>query len=329
MGSVSTQSATETKRVDARTRKRCGTVDADLSLGRFVVKHRSMYFLILLPFAWLIIFRYIPLYGVTMAFQDFTFRRGYFGSPWVGVKHFADLFESRLFMRAFRNTWIINGLRVTLGFPAPVILSLLIYEIRSVGFKRVVQTLTYLPHFIGWVILAGIFHSLLAKDMGAVNHLLDSIGLSRIDFLQSNVTFRWVLVFTDIWRDVGFRTIIYLAAIAAINPELYEAALVDGAGRLRRMISVTLPGIASTMVVLFVLQLGNMLSLGFDQVYNLYNPLVYETGDIIQTYILRMLQENPHWSRLAAAGLIRSVIGMVLLLAANRVVRFAGREAIY
>jgi len=310
-------------------RKKQYSRDADLSLHKFVWKYRGMYFLVLLPLIWTAVFRYWPLYGVTMAFQDFTYRQGYFGSPWVGFTHFVDLFESRLFMRAFWNTWIINVQRVVFGFPAPIILALLINEVPRRGYQRVVQSLTYLPHFIGWVVLAGIFRSLLAKDTGSVNNLLEVIGLTRIDFLQRADLFRGVLVATEIWREVGFQTIIYFAAIAAINPELYESAAVDGAGRFRRMWNITIPGMASTMIVLLILRLGNLLTVGFDQVFNMYNPLVYETGDIIQTYILRSLQENPHWSRLAAAGLIRSVIGLFLLLIANRVVRFFGREGIY
>ena len=215
-------------------------------------------------------FRYWPIYGVTVAFQSFSFRLGYFRSPWVGFRH-----------------------------------------------------------FIGWVVLAGVFRSLLAKDTGTVNNLLVTMGLDRIDFLQRPDLFRGVLVATEIWREVGFGTIIYFAAIAAINPELYESAAVDGAGRFRRMWHITLPSLASTMIVLLILRLGNILTVRFDQVFNLYNPLVYETGDIIQTYILRSLQQNPHWSRLAAAGLIRSIIGLVLLLVPNRIVRLFGREGIY
>lgn len=322
-------SVAETTQVTPPPARRRRGRDADLNLPRFVWKYRGMYFLVLLPLVWTIIFRYIPLYGVTMAFQNFSFRLGYFKSPWVGFKHFIDLFDNRLFMRAFWNTWIINAQRILFGFPAPIILALLMNEIPRRGFQRTVQTVTYLPHFIGWVVLAGIFRSLLAKDTGVVNNLLFTIGFDRIDFIQRPDLFRGVLVATEIWRDVGFGTIIYFAAIAAINPELYESAAVDGAGRFRRIWHITLPSLASTMIVLLILRLGNILTVGFDQVYNMYNPLVYETGDIIQTYILRALRENPHWSRLAAAGFIRSVIGLVLLLIANRVVRLFGREGIY
>jgi putative aldouronate transport system permease protein len=264
-----------------------------------------------------------------MAFQKFSFRKGYFGSPWVGFEHFKYLFSKSRFMNAFWNTWIINSLRIIFGFPAPIILALLINEVRHAAYKRVVQTVSYLPHFIGWVILAGIFNMLLARDTGALNGLLASIGIERIDFLQDNRTFRWVLVFTDIWKEVGWGTIIYLATIAGINPELYESAVVDGAGRFKQMIYITLPSLVSTMVVLLLLRLGSILAVGFDQIYNLYSPLVYETGDIIQTYIVRQMTTSPVWSRLAAAGFIQSLIGMVLLLLANRLIRFTGREGIY
>ncbi len=288
-----------------------------------------MYIIILVPLVWLFIFRYVPIYGITMAFQDFTFKKGYFRSPWVGLEHFKWLFTRSQFMDAFYNTWVINGLRIVVGFPIPIIMAILINEIRNRAYKRIVQTITYLPHFISWVVLAGIFNSLLARDSGSVNHLLAAIGFQRIDFLQSNDTFRGVIIFTDIWKEFGWGTIIYLAAISGINPELYESAIVDGANRLQQVLFITVPSLVSTMVVVLILRLGSILSIGFEQIFNLYNPLVYETGDIIQTYVMRMLQENPHFSRLAAAGLVQSVIGMVLMLVANRLVRMTGREGIY
>ncbi len=298
-------------------------------VSAYLNRNKFLYLMILPGLGWLILFQYVPIYGITMAFQDFSFRRGYFGSEWVGLKHFVWLFENPGFMRAFANTWIINLMRTAFGFPAPIILALLLNEVRHSGFKRTVQTVSYLPHFISWVVLAGLFNALLSFDTGVVNNLLDAIGLPRVDFLQNNTFFRPTLVLTDIWKEVGWGTIIYLAAIAAINPELYESAHVDGATRFQRIRYITLPGIAPTMIVLFILGLGRVLILGFDQVYNLYNPLVYETGDIIQTFIVRNLSTNPNFSRLAAAGLIQSVIGMVLLFGSNRIVRASGREGIY
>lgn len=304
-------------------------MDKRSGLWRYLGKHKYMYLMIVPGLVHLIIFQYIPIYGITMAFQDFSIRRGYFGSEWVGLKHFLWLFQDPNFMRAFRNTWIINIMRIVIGFPAPIILALMLNEVRIMGFKRAIQTLSYLPHFISWVVLAGIFNQLLSHDTGALNNLIAALGGSRIDFLQSNVFFRPTLVFTNIWKEVGWGTIIYLAAIAAINPELYESAHVDGASRLSMMWYITLPSIASTMIVLLILSIGNILVVGFDQVFNLYNPLVYETGDIIQTYIVRSLSTAPNFSRLAAAGFVRSIIGMTLLILANRIVRAIGREGIY
>jgi putative aldouronate transport system permease protein len=292
-------------------------------------KNRYLYLMIIPPLVWLLIFNYWPLYGVIIAFQDFSLRQGYFRSEWVGLKHFVYLFQKGAFQRAFWNTWIINALRIGVGFPVPVIFALLINEVRNHNYQRAVQTITYLPHFISWVVLAGIFNSLLALDTGAVNHLLATLGLSRIDFLQSNKTFRAVIVLTDIWKEFGWETIIYLSAMAGIDPQLYEAAWVDGAGRWKQVWYITLPSIASTTIIVLLLRLGYILTMGFEQIYNLYSPLVYESGDIIQTYIVRMLQERPNFSRLAAAGLVSSVIGFVLLLAANRLVKLLGREGIY
>lgn len=296
----------------------------------YLAANRYLYVLIVPSLLWLLVFRYLPIYGLTMAFQDFVIFKGYFGSPFVGLKHFAKLFTIEAFVAAFWNTWTINVMRIAIGFPMPIILALLLNEVRGPVFKRTVQTISYLPHFISWVVLSGIFGSLLSKDTGAVNNLLKAAGLAQIDFLQSNDWFRLVLVFTDVWKEVGWGSIIYLAAIAGINPELYESAVVDGANRFQQARFITFPSLASTMVVILILRLGFMLNMGFEQVYNLYNPLVYETGDIIDTWIVRNLQMGaPQFSRLAAAGLVKSGIGMVLLLVANRLARRAGREGIY
>ncbi len=299
------------------------------TLGSHLLKHRYMYLLIVLPLVWLILFRYLPLYGVIIAFQDFSIRKGYFGSEWVGLKHFVYLFNQKGFVSAFWNTWIINSIRIAIGFPIPIVMTLLINEVRHLPYRRAIQTITYLPHFISWVVLAGIFNSLLALDTGVVNYLLASVRIPKVDFLQSNSTFRGVIVLTDIWKEFGWGTIIYLSTIASINPELYEAAWVDGAGRWRQMWYITLPSLVSTMIIVLILRLGYILMVGFEQIFNLYSPLVYETGDIIQTYIVRMLRLRPHFSRLAAAGFVQSIVGLILLLAANRLVKFFGREGIY
>lgn len=288
---------------------------------RDIRMNKLLYLLILPPVLYVIVFHFIPMYGVIMSFQDFSFRKGYFGSDWVGLKHFVWLLENPSFRQAFVNTITINLLRILVGFPMPIILALLINEVRHHYFKRTVQTLSYLPYFISWVILAGIFNDLLARDYGAVNSFLASIGLPRIDFLQDPHVFPWTLVISEIWRTVGWGSIIYLATIATISSTLYEAAEVDGATRLQQILHITLPTLRPTMVVILIINIGNILRVGFDQVYNLYNPLVYETGDIIQTYIVRSFSINPNFSRLAAAGLLESTLGMILLLTANHVIR--------
>lgn len=297
---------------------------------RDIRMNKMLYLLILPPLAYLFVFHYIPMYGVVISFQDFSFRKGYFGSDWVGLEHFQWLFENATFRRAFFNTFKINLLRILIGFPCPIILALLINEVRVTVFKRTVQTVSYLPFFISWVVLAGIFNDLLSRDFGAVNNVFALVGLPRIDFLQDPDVFPFTLVVTEIWRTVGWGSIFYLATIATISPTLYEAAEVDGANRLQKIRYITLPALRPTMVVLLLLSIGNVLRVGFDQVFNLYNPLVYETGDIIMTYIVRSFSEFPRFSRLAAAGFIQSLLGLIMLLVANEAVkRLHDGEGIY
>ncbi len=297
---------------------------------RDIRMNKMLYLLILPPLVYVIVFHYAPMYGVIISFQDFSFRKGYFGSDWVGLEHFQWLFDNPSFRRAFFNTFKINLLRIVLGFPCPIILALLINEVRVTVFKRTVQTVSYLPFFISWVVLAGIFNDLLSRDFGAVNNIFASVGLPRIEFLQDPNVFPFTLVITEIWRTVGWGSIFYLATIATISPTLYEAAEVDGASRWQKVLFVTLPALRPTMVILLLLSIGNVLRVGFDQVFNLYNPLVYETGDIIMTYIVRSFSEFPRFSRLAAAGFIQSLLGLVMLLVANEAVkRFRDGEGIY
>ncbi len=298
-------------------------------LVRHIARYKVLHLMLLPALAWLVLFQYVPMYGVTIAFQDFSLRRGFLGSPYVGLKHFRWLFADPLFVRSFANTWIINVGKLATGFIATVTLALLINEVRHPAVRRTVQTITYLPHFVSWVILAGIFNSLFTYETGAVSRLIEALGLGKPDFLQDNRYFRQFIVITHVWKEVGWGSIIYLAAMAAINPELYEAAWVDGAGRWTQMARITLPGIASTMMVVFMINLGNVLNWSFDQIYNLYSPLVYESGDIMETWIVRNLSQNPNFSRLAAAGFVRAFIGMTMLLIANSLARRFGRTSIY
>lgn len=297
---------------------------------RDISMNKMLYLLIIPPLVYLIVFHYIPMYGIIISFQDFSFKKGYFGSEWVGLEHFQWLMDNPAFVRAFGNTFKINLLRILIGFPMPIILALIINEVRITVFKRTIQTVSYLPYFISWVVLAGIFNDLLSGEFGAVNSFLSGIGLPRIKFLQDPDVFPFTLVVTEVWRTVGWGSIFYLATIATISPTLYEAAEVDGASRLQKMLYITLPSLRPTMVILLLISIGNILRVGFDQVFNLYNPLVYETGDIIQTYIVRAFAEFPRFSRLAAAGFIQSLLGLIMLLAANETVkRMRDGEGIY
>jgi len=294
----------------------------------YLKRNRYLYAMILPVLVWYLFFCYVPMYGVIYAFKEFSFSKG-IGSPWVGLANFTTLFSDTTFVNAFRNTFIINSLRIIFGFPIPIIFALLLNEVYNMRFKRIIQTVTYLPHFISWVALAGILNTLLALDTGSVNSLLQTLGLGQIDFLMDNRVFRGLLIGSDIWKEMGWCTIIYLAAIAAIDPSLYEAAVVDGAGRWKRIRYITLPCIQNTMLIMLILLLGNIMQMGFDQIYNLYNPIVFETADILDTYIVRNLMQYPRFGILAAAGMVKGVLCFGMLVIANNAVKLFGREGIY
>lgn len=264
-----------------------------------------------------VVFKYVPMYGVTMAFKDYNMSKGILDSPWVGLKHFEKMMRSELFTRGMANTLIISFQKIIFGFPAPIILALLLNEIKNLRFKKLVQTISYMPHFLSWVVLSGIFAQLLSPSTGAVNYVLQLLGIEPIYFLASNDWFRTVLVATDIWAGVGWSTIIYMAAISGISPEYYEAAECDGATRFQKMIWITLPLLAPTIATLFILRVGGILDAGFDQIFNLYNSAVYETGDIIDTYVYRIGLGKMQYSLSTAVGLFKNVIGFMLVIITN------------
>jgi len=278
---------------------------------------------------WYIIFQYIPIYGVTLAFRQFRILDGMFGSPWVGWDNFERLFNSPSFIPVFRNTIIISLYGLFFGFPAPIALAILINELRLKTFKRVTQTISYLPHFISWVVLAGIFFTLLSPSRGPINGLLIQLGRPPIHFLGSPDWFRGILVSTGIWRGVGWGSIIYLAALAGVNEELYEAARIDGAGRWRRIWHITLPGIRPTIVIMFILATGGIVDGNFDQVFNLMNPAVMSVGDILDTYIFRTGITQLNHGYATAVSLFRNSISLVLVLTANYVSRRAGEYGLW
>lgn len=274
----------------------------------------------------LAIFHYVPIYGVIIAFKDYKIIQGILGSPWVGLKHFRLLFTAPSFREVFSNTIKISFLRILFGFPAPIILALLLNEIKNTRYKKVVQTISYLPHFLSWVILSGIFINFLSPTTGFVNQIITYFGGKPIYFLADTDYFVPTLIVTGIWKGIGWGTIIYLAAISNINPELYEAAIVDGANRFKRVIHITLPSIAPVISILFILNSGNLINAGFDQIFNLYNEAVYRVADIIDTYVYRRGIQQAQYSFSTAVGLFKNIISFSLVLITNIIVRKINNE---
>ncbi len=282
------------------------------------MKNRSFiwnYHLMLLPGILLLVaFSVIPMFGIAIAFQDFQPTLGIFHSDWVGWENFSYMFslpDSRLI---FVNTLTIASLKIIFGMIVPFVFALLLHEVINMKFKRIVQTIVYLPHFMSWVILSGVLINLLSLD-GIVNHVIKWLGGDPIMFLQSNSWFRVILISSDVWKEFGFNTIIYIAALTSINTNLYEAAAIDGANRYQRLRHITVPGLLTTIILLATLSLGNVLNAGFEQILNLYNPIVYQSGDIIDTYVYRAGLLEAQYGLSTAVGLLKSVISFVMITA--------------
>ncbi|MDR3692267.1 MAG: ABC transporter permease subunit [Fimbriimonas sp.] len=284
-------------------------------------RHRDLCSMIVPVLAFFLIFCYGPMVGLMLAFKEYSLSRGMFHSPWVGFANFTRLFGSPDFPLAVRNTVVISALRLVFGFFAPIILALLLNECRVTWFRRGIQTLTYLPYFFSWVVLGGIFLMILGGD-GPLNSLIQSLGHSPISFLSNPVWFIVVLIVTGVWQGLGYAAVIYLAALAGIDGNLYEAASLDGASRWNLVRSITMPSLSPTVVVLLILSLGNVLNAGFDQIYNMYNPVVYSVSDIVDTYVLRRMIDMD-FGLATAAGLFKSVVSLLLVVAANSIARRA------
>jgi len=277
-------------------------------------KHALYYHAMVLPgIIMLILFSYVPMFGIIMAFQKYVPAKGFLGSKWVGLKNFQTLFRFADFKNAVRNTVIIAIAKMIFGIVVPVFFALVLNECRTRWLKRPVQTIVYLPHFLSWVILAVLFQNMLSLN-GLFNKIIGIFGIEPDIWLIRPKHFRTILIVTDVWQSFGYGAIIYLAAMTNISPDLYEAASIDGASRFQRIWHITLPGIVPTVVLMSTLALRNILNAGFDQVYNLYCPLVYSTGDIIDTYVYRMGLVNLQYSLSTAVGLVKSFIGMVLIV---------------
>jgi putative aldouronate transport system permease protein len=283
--------------------------------------YRYIYLLMLPGLLFFLIFRYVPMWGIIIAFQDFRLWTGIFGSPWVGFKHFETFFSSPHFWRLFRNTIVISGLNLLLVFPAPILLALLLNEVRHSAYKRVIQTVSYLPHFISWVVVGGMLIYMFSVSVGFFNLTLSRLGFDTIPILGNAKTFLPLVVGSAIWKGIGWGAIIFLAAIAGVNPELYEAATMDGANRFHRVIYVTLPCIAPVIVIMLILNIGQLLDVNFYQLLILMggDASLYDVGDVFDTWVYRMAFFQGQMSLATAVGLFKGVVGLLLIWGANRI----------
>jgi putative aldouronate transport system permease protein len=293
---------------------------------------RSNYdlYLMLLPgLLFYFIFKYVPIYGIVLAFKDYKFNLGILGSPWIGFDVFKDVFRAKLFWRALSNTIWLNLLSLIVGFPLPVIFALILNELKHKNFKRVVQSISYLPHFISWVILYGIILALTAKNTGIFNVLLRVAGKEEISFLTNRAWWLSIFVTSSVWKETGWQAILYMSALTAIDPGLYEAAAIDGAGRWKSMIHITLPGIRSTIVILLILNVGRIMTIGFEKPYLLSNASVSDIGSVLSTYVYTLGIQNAQYSFTTAVGLFQSVVNFGLLIGADRAAKLLGEEGLF
>ena len=296
---------------------------------RYFWRNRYLYLLMVPAIAYFFIFNYIPMYGLIIAFKDFRFSLGIMGSPWNGLENFRHLFGLGTFYQVLGNSLLLSLMRLAFFFPVPVILSLALNEIPFLRFKRVSQTMIYLPYFISWVVIGGILINMLSPSWGIVNLAIRSLGGEPIFFLGSDQYFRGIAIASLIWKNAGWDTIIYLAAITSINPELYEAATIDGASRMQRIFTITLPGIKPTIIILLLLTIGSLMSNGFEQIYILQNPSNLHISEVFETYTFRLGIINGRFSFAATVGMFSSVVGFTLLLLANAGAKLIGERGIF
>ena len=285
--------------------------------GRIVL-HREAYLLFLPVLVWYILFAYMPMGGIVIAFKKFSAIRGIWESPWVGFANFEKLFEMPSFWRAFGNTLIISGQRILLAFPLPIIFALLLNELQNLRYKKLVQTVSYLPHFISWPVAGGIVYMLLSPGTGAVNGIIRALGGEAVNFIGMSRYFRSIVLISHIWKSLGWSAIVYIAAITSVDEQLYEAAYMDGAGRFRRIWHITLPGIRSTVAVMLIMEVGRLLNVSFDQIFMLINDMVLSVGETLDYFVYRVgLYNTSNFSVATATGMIKSVIGLILVVVTN------------
>lgn len=270
---------------------------------------------------YLILFKYLPITGILMAFQNFSIVGGIFGSEWVGFEHFKTFFAGADFLKVFGNTLKISLLQLLFGFPAPVILALILNELKDGYFKKSMQTISYLPHFLSWVVVAGMMTTVLSPSSGMINSVIMFFGGKPIYFLAEKNWFVPLLILSSIWKEIGWGSVVYLAALSGLNAEIAEAAEIDGASRLQKIIYMYIPAIFPTVAIMLILRMGNILDSGFDQIFNLYTPATYDVADVIDTYVYRMGVQNFQYSFSTAVGLFKSVVGVVMVLLTNKLAK--------
>ncbi len=295
----------------------------------YIARKKYLYIMLIPCVVYFFIFNYIPMYGVLIAFKDFNFKLGILGSPWIGFENFEYMFGLSDFYEVLRNSIVLSVLRMIFTFPFPIILALLMNDIAIPKYQKTVQTIIYLPHFVSWVVIGGILVNFLSPTNGAVNNIIKSMGGEPIFFLGDPKYFRTLVVLTSIWKDSGWGTIIYLAAITSIPAELYEASTMDGANKLQNLWYVTLPSIKSTVVIMFILQMGRIMSNGFEQVYILQNTRNLSVSDVFETYTYRVGMVGGRYSFATTVGLFTSVVSIIFLLASNKLANALGEEGIW
>lgn len=304
---------------DQESQKKRGRKDPG-NLKQKVKKNWPFLIMLLIPLVFLIIFSYGPMYGLLVAFKDYSPGLGIWGSPWNGFAHFERMFSDFTFTRALKNTIYISILKLVFSFPASIVLALLLNEVKNLRFKKISQIISYLPYFMSWVIVASMVVEVFSPQRGIINGIISMFGGSPIHFLSDTKWFVPILIGSDIWKEIGYGAIIYLAAITGVDPALYEAADLDGATRIQKMSHVTIPTIMPIILVMFILRLGTVLNAGFDQILNLYNPSVYSVADIIDTYVYRVGLIDFNFDYATAVGLFKNLIGLVLIVSSNWVV---------
>ncbi|WP_420819497.1 ABC transporter permease [Paenibacillus thalictri] len=298
-------------------------------LRKRLIKNRWMYYMLAPGILYFFIFKYVPMWGVLIAFQDYSPFTGFWGSPWIGFEHFRTFFGEPQFWQLFGNTLILALYNIFFFFPLPIVIALMLNEIRKEVYKRTIQSLIYIPHFISWVVVVGLAYILFTTEGGIFNELVASFGGEKINFLLNREWFRTMIVGEMIWKETGWGTILFLAALAGVDPQLYEAARIDGAGRWGQLLHVTLPAIRSTIVVLLILRLGSFLDLGFEQIFLMLNPMNREVGEVFETYVYEHGIQQGDFSYSTAVNLFKSAIGIALVVGANYFAKKIGEEGIY